>query len=78
MCYLVAKDENKHGSCALKTVHGPQLASLRKELDSAVEGKGIELVVISRPTAYGEYAPYTFAETEEEFREMVQSLKTAN
>ena len=78
MCYLVAKDENKHGSYALKTTHGAHLAEFKEELDAAVEGKGIELVVISRPTAYGEYAPYTFAETEEEFREMVQNLKTAN
>ena len=78
MCYLVAKDKNKHGSYALKTVHGPHLANLKRELNEAVKGTGIQLVTISRPTAYGEYVPYTFAETEEEFREMVQSLKTAN
>ena len=78
MCYLVAKDKNRHGSYALKTVHGSHLASLKRELNEAVKGKGIQLVTIRRPTAYGEYAPYTFAETEEEFREMVQNLKTAN
>ena len=74
MCYLVAKDENKHGSYALKTVHGEHLAEFKKELDAVIGAKGIELVVISRPTAYGEYAPYVFAETEDEFREMVMSM----
>ena len=74
MCYLVAKDENTHGSFALKTIHGDHLAEFKGELDAAVEGKGIELVVISRPTAYGEYAPYVFAKDEDEFREMVRSM----
>ena len=36
--------------------------------------KGIQLVTISRPTAYGEYAPYTFAKDEEEFGELVRSM----
>ena len=30
-------------------------------------GDGVQLVTISRPTAFGEYAPYSFAENEEEF-----------
>ena len=74
MCYLVAKDKNKHGSYALKTVHGSHLVGLKRELNEAVKGKGIQLVTISRPTAYGEYAPYVFAETEDEFRKMVMSM----
>lgn len=74
MCYLVAKDKNRHGSFALKTVHGPHLVSLKRELNEAVKGKGVQLVTISRPTAYGEYAPYVFAETEDEFRKMVRSM----
>ena len=32
--------------------------------------KGIQLVTISRPTAYGEYAPYTFAKDEQEFQDV--------
>ncbi len=78
MCYLVAKDKNRHGSFALKTVHGPHLVSLKRELNEAVKGKGVQLVTISRPTAYGEYAPYVFAKDEDEFREMVLNLRTAN
>ncbi len=36
-----------------------------KKDESASGIKGIQLVTISRPTAYGEYAPYTFIENEE-------------
>ncbi|MBR2692775.1 MAG: hypothetical protein IKE69_01035 [Thermoguttaceae bacterium] len=54
------------------------MASLKRELNEAVKGKGIQLVTISRPTAYGEYAPYVFAENEDEFRKMVRGLNGAN
>lgn len=57
MCYLVAKDRDAHGCFALKTTHGKHLVELKRELNKAVGYKGIQLVTISRPTAYGEYAP---------------------
>ena len=56
MCYLVAKDRDAHGCFALKTTHGRHLVELKRELNKAVGYKGIQLVTISRPTAYGEYA----------------------
>ena len=31
---------------------------------------------ISRPTAYGEYAPYTFAKDEQEFKTLVRAMGT--
>ena len=43
-------------------------------MNAAVRERGIQLVTISRPTAYGEYAPYTFAKSEEEFRELVEAM----
>jgi len=58
MCYLVAKDRDAHGCFALKTTHGKHLVELKRELNKVVGYKGIQLVTISRPTAYGEYAPY--------------------
>ena len=60
MCYLVAKDRNAHGCFALKTTHGKHLVELKRELNREVGYKGVQLVTISRPTAYGEYAPYHF------------------
>ncbi len=74
MCYLVAKNVNKHGSIAFKTKHGQHLADLSDSLDQAVNGKGIQIVTISRPSAYGEYSPYRFAKTEEEFVREVHEM----
>ena len=36
---------------------------------------GINRNTISRPTAYGEYASYTFIENEEEFEKLVEKMK---
>ena len=75
MCYLVAKDMEKHGCYALKTSHGKALVDLKKFLNDEVAKKGIELVTISRPTAYGEYAPYSFAKDSDEFVELVLAMR---
>ena len=75
MCYLVAKDRYAHGCFALKTTHGKHLAELKRELNQAVGYKGVQLVTISRPTAYGEYAPYHFVDTEQEFKTLVKGLR---
>lgn len=63
MCYLVAKDRYAHGCVALKTAHGKNLVKMKRALNAEVGDKGVQLVTISRPTAYGEYAPYRFAKT---------------
>ena len=52
MCYLVAKDRNAHGCFALKTTHGKHLVELKRELNKEVGYKGVQLVTISRPTAF--------------------------
>lgn len=75
MCYLIAKDRDVHGCFALKTKHGKHLAELKRELNEVVGYKGVQLVTISRPTAYGEYAPYCFVDTEKEFETLVKSLR---
>ena len=68
MCYLIAKDTKKHGC------FGKHLVQMKKELNAVVAQKGVQLVTISRPTAYGEYAPYQFASSEEEFRKKVIAM----
>ncbi|MCI2047735.1 MAG: hypothetical protein LKJ90_08480 [Faecalibacterium sp.] len=75
MCYLVAKDKNAHGCYALKSSHGPQLIELKRRLNKAVGAQGVQLVTISRPMAYGEYAPYRFAKNEHEFASLVESMR---
>ncbi len=76
MCYLIAKERDAHGCYALKTSHGKHLAELKRELNEAVGYKGVQLVTISRPTAYREYAPYHFVNTEQEFRGLVKGLRS--
>ena len=56
MCYLIAKNKNGHGCYALKTTHGKALVELKRGLNKTAAPKGIQLVTISRPNAYGEYA----------------------
>ena len=75
MCYLVAKDTEKHGCYALKTSHGRHLVELKRFLNELVAKKGIQLVTISRPTAFGEYAPYSVAQSEKEFISLVKAMR---
>ena len=74
MCYLIAKDFNKIGSYALQTKHGQQLVDLKKKIISKIGYKNIQLVTISRPSAYGEYEPYHFATSEQDFEEKVYAM----
>ena len=74
MYYLVAKDINKRGCVAYKTKHGPELVALKKDLISKVGVDRIQLVTISRPSAYGEYEPYSFVKSESELKEAVLKM----
>lgn len=73
MCYLVAKNKNAHGCYALKTVHGVHLVDLKRQLNQFAVPHGIQLVTISRPNAYGEYAPYHILDSEEDFVQNVRN-----
>jgi hypothetical protein len=74
MCYLIVKDINKQGCIAYKTRIGRELADLTKELNIIAPRKGIQVVTISRPTAYGEYAPYTFVDDVEALKNAVLAM----
>ena len=75
VCYVIAKDRYAHGCIAFKTVHGKHLADLKEALNKALNNTGVEIMTISRPEAYGEYAPYHFVQTEEEFSAQTLSLR---
>lgn len=74
MCYLIAKKINKVGCLALQMSHGQHLADFKEKLMQAVGYDTIQLVTISRPSAYGEYEPYRFVETEQEFEKAVMHM----
>lgn len=74
MCYLVAKKINDVGSVALRTTHGKHLSQFKRQIESEVGYDEIQLVTISRPSAYGEYAPYHFVDSKKEFAEVVSQM----
>lgn len=74
MCYLVAKKFNDVGCLAMQMAHGQHLADFKEKIMQAVGYDKIQLVTISRPSAYGEYEPYHFVETEQEFEEAVRQM----
>lgn len=47
---------------------------MKEKLIQAVGYDSIQLVTISRPSAYGEYEPYHFVDTEQEFKEAVMRM----
>lgn len=75
MCYLIARERDGHGCYALKTTQGQHLVEVKRELNKAVGLKGVQLITISRPMAYHEYAPYQFVDTEEEFKAIVKAMR---
>lgn len=74
MCYLVAKKIDDVGSVALRTTHGKHLSEFKRKIEDKVGYDKIQLVTISRPSAYGEYEPYHFVDTKEAFAEAVEQM----
>ncbi len=75
MCYLIAKEFDKKGCIAVKTRHGKALADFTEKLQKQIGENGVQLVTISRPSAYGEYEPQEIMESKEKFLERVLSLQ---
>lgn len=74
MCYLVAKKADGIGSIALQTSHGQHLVDFKKKIIKEIGVENIQLVTISKPSAYGEYEPYRLVDTEQEFEENLKLL----
>ena len=58
----------------LEVLHGKHLSQFKREIESEVGYDKIQLVTISRPSAYGEYEPYHFVDSEREFAEAVVQM----
>lgn len=74
MCYLIAKDFNSIGSCIVRTNYGLPLVDFYNRVEKIVKDKGIQLVVLSNPLAFGEYEPYSVCSSEEEFEARVKEM----
>ena len=66
MCYLVAKWFSKEGSLALSAKPGQDLIDFIDKVEARFGSTDLQLVTISRPSAYGEYEPYEFVDSEEQ------------
>lgn len=73
MCYLIAKRMNKTGCVALQTEPGEEMAKFADRIQERL-GYDIEIITITRPTAYGEYEPYHFVKSYEEFSKQASLL----
>ena len=62
------------GCVALRTTHGKHLSAFKRSIEKKVGYEKIQLVTISRPSAYGEYEPYQFVDSEEEFVYVVEQM----
>lgn len=74
MCYLIAKRFDSTGCIAVKTRHGKALADFTSGLQKRIGENGVQLVTISRPSAYGEYEPYHMVENMEMFQKKVLAM----
>lgn len=74
MSYLIARCCDGIGCIAFRTPHGPPLVALKKKLIGIIGYGPVELITISRPQAYLEYAPYHIAATEDAFIRAVIKL----
>ncbi len=75
MCYLIAKKFDEIGCIAMQASHGEHLAQFKKSLLNQIGYEKIQLVTISRPSAYSEYEPYHFVESEQDFEKAVLEMK---
>ena len=51
-----------------------KLVTFTKEVDQRFAGKNIQLVTISKPKAYNEYAPYKMVDSEDEFIKQIAEM----
>lgn len=77
MCYLVAKWFSKEGSLALNIKPGQDLIDFIDKVEARFGSTDLQLVTISRPSAYGEYEPYEFVDSENELIDKLEEQAAA-
>ena len=73
-CYVVARNVDSVGCIAIKMKPGSSVVALKRELEQEFGHQKLQFVTISRPSAYGEYEPYRFVDTPDEFKRGVRQL----
>ena len=75
MCFLVAKYFDKIGCLALRTEGGRALTEMKRRIEAEFGREKLQLVTISRPSAYGEYEPYSFVADEHELCNKLREIQ---
>lgn len=75
MCYLIAKRIDGIGCIAYQTIHGKKLADFTEKLLDEIGYNNIELLTISKPSAYEEYGPYQFIDSQSAFEKAVLAMQ---
>ena len=73
MCYLIAKNNQGGSSLAIQMMHGKELAKFKQEILSELPQYGVQLLTVSRPSAYTEYEPFCFLDTPDHFAQEVKN-----
>ena len=73
MCYLIAKNNQGGSSLAIQMMHGKELAKFKQEILSELPQDGVQLLTVSRPSAYTEYEPFCFLDTPDHFAREVKN-----
>ncbi|MCD7872799.1 MAG: hypothetical protein LUG21_05815 [Clostridiales bacterium] len=73
MSYLIAKKFKTAGCIAIKTNLGKDLLNYVNNLEECLDDD-IEVVVISNPDIFGEYKPYKFVHSYDEFKAEASEL----
>lgn len=74
MAYVIAKNGDADGCIAIKMKHGTELVELKREMNLQYKDSELQFATISRPSTYGEYAPYHIVDTADEFKREVSRL----
>ena len=77
MCYLGANWFSKEGSLALSAKPGQDLIDFIDKVEARFGSTDLQLVTISRPSAYGEYEPYEFVDSENELIDKLEKQAAA-
>ena len=74
MCYLVVNNFGEHGSIAVQMEHGPRLRKLTHYIEELRKDTHSQIITVSNPDAYKEYAPYHICNDEADFIQKVLAM----
>lgn len=74
MAYVLVKKFSEQGCLAVKLKNGEEVAGIRRYLNARLNGTDKQVITISRPEAWGEYALYTVLQSVGDFIDKAEAL----